>query len=328
MDDASPGDASSPSASGPHIVLPSQPGTPQSDIVNGGFEAGRLSPWQPCGGAAHVGIRTTAHTGSHAALSGTTSPPEVDGYAGICLHVIVPTQATLAFWVDEATNEHHTTYADQEADVLDAHGDVLDNLFLEATTTHGWEQRTFDLSRFAGRDVWLFFGVKGNGWDQGYINQRVDDVRWGSPAADTGTGSDTGTQGGAGADAGTGSWPCDDPQFLADQQDFANGNLYQDQFVDVCGDVTRVLDSRYTSSGLHGYFYVEVAPGDTIEIVSNLDEMNAPSWPWVSVGDYAYVQGRYYYDSAHTQGIDWTHDGTSSSWPHSGYVVVNGHKYN
>ncbi len=69
-----------------------------------------------------------------------------------------------------------------------------------------------------------------------------------------------------------GSWPCNDAQFTQDQQQFANGTLRGDQEVDVCGTVTQVLAAKTTSSGLHGYFYVRVAPGDTIEIVSDLGD--------------------------------------------------------
>ena len=93
-----------------------------------------------------------------------------------------------------------------------------------------------------------------------------------------------------------------------------------------------MLPSKVTSSGDHGYFYVSIpgsaSPG-TIEIVSNLDAMAEAStdqppstWPWVAVGDYVYVQGRYYYDNSSSQGIDWTEDDTDSSWSHVGWVVV------
>ena len=127
--------------------------------------------------------------------------------------------------------------------------------------------------------------------------------------------------------ASGGSYPCDDAQFLADRQKFSSGTLQGDQEVDVCGVVTRVLPERDTRSGSHGYYYVQVAPGVTIEVVSDLGEMDAPAWPWVKVGDYSYVQGRYYYDSADRQGIDWTHHGASRSWPSAGYVVISGVEY-
>jgi len=125
----------------------------------------------------------------------------------------------------------------------------------------------------------------------------------------------------------TKTFPCNNTQFLQDQQAFENGQITADQPEDVCGMVTAVLPAKKTKSGNHGYFYVQVASGVTIEIVSDLDQMNAPAWPWVAVGDTTYVQGRYYYDNDDSQGIDWTHHGTSSSWPHAGYVVVNGTEY-
>jgi len=123
------------------------------------------------------------------------------------------------------------------------------------------------------------------------------------------------------------TYPCDDAQFLQDQQAFENGEITADQPENVCGMVTSVLPEKKTRSGHHGYFYVQVASGVVIEIVSDLDQMNAPKWPWVAVGDTTYVRGRYYYDNDDSQGIDWTHHGTSSSWPYAGYVVVNGTKY-
>ena len=50
-------------------------------------------------------------------------------------------------------------------------------------------------------------------------------------------------------------------------------------------------------------------------------------WPWVKTGDSVQVTGRYYYDSAQRQGIDWTHHGSSRKWPFPGSVTVNGTVY-
>jgi hypothetical protein len=115
----------------------------------------------------------------------------------------------------------------------------------------------------------------------------------------------------------TGGYPCDDAALTASQP------------ADVCGSVVRTMRARRTRSGRHGYFYVALSSGQQIEIVSNLDAMaEAPNgappaqWPWVTPGEYVYVQGRYYYDNPSNQGIDWTEDNTSRSWPHTGYVVV------
>ena len=121
---------------------------------------------------------------------------------------------------------------------------------------------------------------------------------------------------------------CNDSGFVQDQSEFGAGTLKGDQLVDVCGNVTSVLAEQDTASGHHGYFYVAMPNGYDIEIVSNLDAMAEAStdqppatWPWVAVGNYVYVQGRYYYDNASSQGIDWTEDDTGS-WPYVGWVAV------
>lgn len=95
--------------------------------------------------------------------------------------------------------------------------------------------------------------------------------------------------------------------------------------VTVCGKVVRVPRSRATRSGTHEYFYVDIPGGAPIEVVSNENEMGG--WFPVRVGDDALVRGRYYHDPDGAEGIDWTHHGTSASWRFSGYVVINGKRY-
>jgi len=120
---------------------------------------------------------------------------------------------------------------------------------------------------------------------------------------------------------------CDDARFLADRHQFQAGNGGADLPEHVCGTVTRVNRARHTRSGNHGYFMVNVGKNVWVKIVSDLDEMDAPQWPWVKTGDGVDVVGRYYYDNPHSQGIDWTHHGVGRSWSVPGYVVVNGTKY-
>jgi hypothetical protein len=112
---------------------------------------------------------------------------------------------------------------------------------------------------------------------------------------------------------------CDDASFVALEATHPSG--YTE--VTVCGPVTQVLPERTTRSGLHKYFYVRVdAAGDTIEIVTNIDETGDFA---VNVGDDATVHGRYYYDNASSQGIDWTHhNDPGASWPYPGYVQIDG----
>lgn len=121
---------------------------------------------------------------------------------------------------------------------------------------------------------------------------------------------------------------CDNQGFLAQQKDFENGGHKASVPVHICGTVLSVAHTaKETRSGLHGYFYLAVTPSISIRIVTNLDEMHTPDWPWVKKGDQVEVVGRYYYDSPRKQGVDWTHHGTGRSWHIPGYVRVNGTKY-
>ncbi len=304
---------------------------PANAIVNPGFETGSLSPWTSCGSVNDVSVTTAqGHSGSYSALIGTTSKPEVDGTAAVCQTVTVPASGTLTFWVYEGTTDT-IEYVDQEADVLSTSGTKLAQLYSEADTTNGWEEKSFSLSSYAGETVQLYFGVKGNGYSKDYVYEYLDDVSLTGSAPASPTSSPTGTPTVAPTATPTPAYACNDTGFVTDQSEFGSGEISADQLVDVCGQVTQVLAAKTTSSGKHGYFYVSIpgsaSPG-TIEIVSNLDAMgkdpNPPptTWPWVAVGDYVYVQGRYYYDSSSSQGIDWTEDDTDSNWEHTGYVVV------
>ena len=299
---------------------------PANVVVNPGFETGSLSPWTSCGSVNDVSVTTAkAHGGTYGALIGTTSKPEVNGTAGVCQTVTVPSGGTLTFWVYEATTDT-ISYVDQEADVLSTSGTQLTQLYKEAATTNGWEEKSFSLSSYAGQTVELYFGVKGNGYSKDYVYEYLDDVSLtGTAATASPTTSPT-------ASPSSAPYACNDPGFVTDQSEFASGTISADQLVDVCGQVSSVTAKTTSSSdGTHAYFYVTIpgsaSPG-TIEIVSNLTAMSEastdqpPTWPWVAAGDYVYVQGRYYYDSSSSQGIDWTEDDTDSNWEHTGYVVV------
>jgi hypothetical protein len=318
---------------------------PTNAVSNPGFETGSLSPWTSCGSASNVAVTTAqAHSGTYSVLLGSTTTPEVNGTAGVCQTVTVPASGTLTFWVYEGTTDT-ISYVDQEADVESTSGTVLTQLYKEADTTNGWEEKSFSLSSYAGQTVRIYFGVKGNGYSKDYVYEYLDDVSLTgtataspSPTASASsspttspTSSPTSSPTTAPTATPTPAYACNNAGFITDQNEFAAGSISADQLVDVCGQVTQVLAKKTTSSGTHGYFYVSIpgsaSPG-TIEIVSNLTAMaeastdDPPStWPWVAVGDYVYVQGRYYYDSSSSQGIDWTEDDTGS-WPYVGWVVV------
>jgi len=325
------------------------------NLADGGFESGGFTYWQQCGNVNAKITTAKAHSGKYSEYSGTSAAPELSGDAGVCQQVTVPANGKITFWVYQGTNETNTDYAYQEADFLDDNGYVLQNFYTTAANTNGWKQLTFDASGYSGQTVWLYFGAHGNGWGGGYIYQYVDDVAWGGPVTPSPSPTPTPTahpttspsptptprpttspstptplpsNTPSPSPAPTGTNSCNNQKFLNDQAAFGNGTLSGDQLEDVCGLVTKVLPAKVTSSGKHGYFYVQMPSGYNIEIVSNLDAMAQAStdkppstWPWVAVNDYVYVQGRYYYDNSSSQGIDWTEDDTGS-WPYTGDVVV------
>ena len=293
-------------------------------VADPGFESGAFGSWQQCGNMNAVIDSSAPHGGSYDALVGNlaSNPGEESGLDGVCQTVTVPASGQLSVWVNEGTSEAFTSTADQEADLLDSNGNVITTLYSENGNTNGYVQKSFDLSSYAGQSVQLFFGIYGSGSSSDYNYVYVDDVALAGASTPTPAPS-------VGPTATPGSYPCNDQQFLSDQAAFASGSLSGDQPEDVCGQVTQVLPSKVTRSGNHGYFDVQMTDGSTIEIVSNLDAMAQAStdqppstWPWVAVGNYVYVQGRYYYDNASSQGIDWTEDDTSSSWSQVGWVVV------
>jgi hypothetical protein len=334
-------------------------------VGNPGFESGALSPWTSCGSATKVAVTTAkAHTGSDSVLLGATVKPEVNGDDAVCQTVTIPAGGTLSFWVYEGTNDT-ISYVDQEADLYDTSGNLIKQLYAEAKSTGGWVQKSFDVSAYAGQTVQLYFGVVGDGYASDYVYEYLDDVSLtgtggASPsptpaptatptatptvkptatptagptatptAKPTATPTAAPTATATPTSAPTSSpFPCNNNQFTTYQNEFAAGTITADQEVNVCGAVTQVLAAKKTSSGNHGYFYVQLPSGYQIEIVSNLDAMAQAStdkppstWPWVAVNQYVYVQGRYYYDNSSSQGIDWTEDDTGS-WPNVGYVAV------
>lgn len=163
------------------------------NLADGGFESGGYTYWQQCG-SVNAAIGTwRPHTGKYSQKDGNVSTPEINGDAGLCQQIKVPSGGKITFWIYQGTNETSTTYAYQEADLLDSSGYVLDNLYTTAKTA-GWTQKTYDVSSYAGQTVWLYFGVHADGYSSGYIYQYVDDVAWSGSA--TPTPAPTGTPGG------------------------------------------------------------------------------------------------------------------------------------
>ena len=148
-------------------------------LQDGGFESGGYTYWQQCG-TVNARISTyRAHTGSYSDLNGQVSSPEINGDSGVCQQFTVPANGTLTYWVYEGTSETSTKYSYQEVALLSSgsrSSTTVAQLVKEVATTTAWTQRTVNLSAYAGKSVWLYFGVHANGYSSGTIYSYIDDV--------------------------------------------------------------------------------------------------------------------------------------------------------
>jgi phospholipase C len=162
-----------------HLGHHMRPMDQNGNLADPGFESGGFTYWSQCGNVSAKITTVRAHSGRYSEYSGTSRAPEINGDAGVCQLVTIPTSGVLTFWVYQGTSETSTRYAWQEADFLDASGFVVANFYTTASNTHGWVQQSFDVSTYAGQSFYLYFGVHGNGYSRTYIFQYVDDVSLG-----------------------------------------------------------------------------------------------------------------------------------------------------
>jgi hypothetical protein len=313
-------------------------------LVDGGFESGVLSTtsaWQRCGPVGAAIETSVVHSGTHAVLEGSLTAAEPNGDEAVCQSVVIPAGASLTFWTRGVTNDT-VSFAYQEADLrTSATGTVVDQFYKEANNANVWQQRTFDVSAFAGQTLTIHIGVHGSPSGSFHVAQYVDDVSFIAGTAPSPTPTPVGATPTpvpvatptpvpvATPTPAPTAFACNNTKFNTDQAAFTAGSITADQLEDVCGSVTSVLAVSTTSSGRHGDYFVQLPSGFQIKIFSNLDAMAQAStdkppttWPWVAVGDFVYVEGRYFFDNSSSQGIDWTEDDTSASWTHTGYVAV------
>jgi hypothetical protein len=149
--------------------------TAPNAIPDPGFESGAFRYWQQCGNVNASITAARAHGGRYTQKSGS-SAGEPNGDEGVCQAVTVPPGGRLTFWVYQYSNEPDTTYAYQEAQLFDASGTTVKQLYQTVNTTNGWVQQSYDLTPFAGQTLWLYFGVHGDGYPGAYTIQFVDDV--------------------------------------------------------------------------------------------------------------------------------------------------------
>ena len=86
------------------------------------------------------------------------------------------TQASLSFWYWPTTNDS-STYAWQEANVINSSGQVLKQLFKTTANNRAWILETFDLSAYVGQTVGIqFLDHENSNGGAYYTYMYVDDV--------------------------------------------------------------------------------------------------------------------------------------------------------
>ena len=147
-------------------------------IGNPGFETGAFSPWFPCDNGYATIDSSNPHSGRYDAFTGNLANNlgEEYGLDGVCQEVTVPSKGQLSFYVDEGTSETSTYWADQEADLFDANGNYLTNLYTENGNTNGYVHRSYNIGAYAGQKVIVFVGIYGSGSFSDYNYVYLDDV--------------------------------------------------------------------------------------------------------------------------------------------------------
>ena len=145
-------------------------------VQNSGFEASS-NTWV-YRGANHPRRSTTqAHSGSYSLKLGSNSGQQGDSTAYQL--VTIPggaKSANLTFYYWPASNDS-STYAWQEADIVNSSGTIIQQLFRNTTNDRSWIQMNFDLSSYAGQTIGIQFLDHENSNGGAYYNfMYVDDV--------------------------------------------------------------------------------------------------------------------------------------------------------
>lgn len=157
--------------------IPTPTGTPTTGnlIQNGGFETS--GGWTYTGQNLPVRTTTRPHSGSYSLRVGTTSGQQGDSIANQM--VTIPsstTSASLTFSYWPTTNDS-SSYAWQEADIINGSGQVIQQLFRKTANDRAWISLTFDLSKYAGQTIGIQFLDHENSNGQSYYAYMyVDDV--------------------------------------------------------------------------------------------------------------------------------------------------------
>jgi serine protease len=146
-------------------------------IVNGDFEAsgGWIFGYTPRPGAYATDV---VHSGTRSVRLGIVSGPDVYSYSSIWQAVAIPRgvrRATLTYWVYPISQDTFPRDL-QMVLVLNEQFRVLTYAERMLSNSQQWTQHSYDMTRYAGRTVLVYFGVLNSGWTGRPSAMYVDDV--------------------------------------------------------------------------------------------------------------------------------------------------------
>ncbi|MGA9945212.1 MAG: hypothetical protein WBP75_09260, partial [Candidatus Cybelea sp.] len=167
-----------------HFNLPRLPASrpassPSLNVVtNSSFESGSIDGgWYQCGDVNAYATTEHPYVGRYEEYSGLPSGVgEPLGNSGVCQRVTIPKAGVLTARLYQLSNENGAAFAYQEADLLDDRGNVIVNLFRAVNNRPTWVLGRWNLDGYAGRTLWIYFGVHGDGYPKLSTQQFLDDV--------------------------------------------------------------------------------------------------------------------------------------------------------
>lgn len=153
--------------------------TTTTTLPNGDFETGSFAPWVIQATNPTPVVNTTApHTGTYAAFLGNAVAPEPFGDCSFFQPITVPASGgTLSFWYKPYTTDG-ITFDWQDAYITNSTGtSILATIMHVCTGTSStpYQQKTYDLSAFAGQNVGVKFLVHQDGFGD-VTDMYVDDI--------------------------------------------------------------------------------------------------------------------------------------------------------
>ncbi|HTA40002.1 MAG TPA: S53 family serine peptidase [Candidatus Acidoferrales bacterium] len=155
----------------------SAPDVRKNVIRNGDFEK-RMTGWKSCGKAATAITKLHPHSGRFDAVTGSldATAPEIKGWSAVCQLVTIPKDARLVAYLYDETNNPSIKNSFQAVGLMNKSGKVVTLLRKSLSNQKRWVRKSFSLKDYAGRSLYVFFGVHGAGQKSFFDTQYVDTV--------------------------------------------------------------------------------------------------------------------------------------------------------